>query len=139
MAHKKIVAIFNDYAAAENATYQIGKQHVNVSDMAFYQKEAYENKVDADVQDNGDDDKHSLILGYNNVSQISEGTSVPISGLKAIPDYYAGNMVEGKLISKFSNQIAEGQIIWTVKVDAEKANQVCGILDHCGAVSIERM
>jgi len=138
MARKKIVAIFNDFAAAENASYQIGKNHVDVSDMAFYQKELYENELDADIQDNGDYDKHSLIIGYNNI-QTAEGTSLPYTGLKVFPDFYAGNLKEGKLIDKYSTEVAEGQIVWTVKVDNNKTNQVCDILDHCGAVSIKKL
>lgn len=136
MAHKKVLAIFNDFAAAENASYQVGKRHIDVSDMAFYQKELYENEVEDDLLT---EDKYSLIVGYNNNMQMTEETTMSIAGLKVLPDCYATNTKERRLINKYSTEVAEGQIIWTVKVNSGNTNQVCDILDHCGAVLIEKL
>lgn len=131
MALKRIVAVFADASSAEEATYQLARQHIEAKDLAQFHKDMLIQDTDESAL------RPDVLLGYA-TSQIAQVHVASDLGA-ALPPLLSPNTKESKILNRYQEQLASGQIIWTVRVADESVRDVCNMLDHCGAVTTEKL
>ncbi len=137
---KRLIAIFNDFSAAENATYQVGKERLHVKDLSIYHK-------NMDTEEYNFDTEYIAGFGATDAMPLSYAAS-QMPGLGFVPAYgimmgdlgttrLGNTSVSEELLERYATEINEGCVIWTIKTDEDNSQILCEILDRCGAIRIE--